>query len=152
MIIEFSNPLNESKYSFPVLECFHILGFIMLVGTTAVVDFRLLGVGMKHQTAADLAKNLAPWTLIGLVLVLLSGPMLYSSDPDMYWLPGSGVPGNRAFQIKLACLVVALIFNYSLHRKATVTGASPGGGKLIACASLALWAGVIAGGMFIGFA
>src|SRR5580698_5201688 len=92
MLIEFTNPLNESELSFPVLECFHILGFIMLVGTTAVVDFRLLGVGMRRQTVADLAKNLAPWTLIGLVLVLLSGPLLFSSDPDMYYL-------NRAFQI-----------------------------------------------------
>jgi hypothetical protein len=145
MIIEFSNPLNESKYSFPVLECFHILGFIMLVGTTAVVDFRLLGVGMRHQTAADLAKNLAPWTLIGLVLVLLSGPLLFSSDPDMYYL-------NRAFQIKMVCLVLAIVFNYTVHRRATKAAAAASGSKLIACASLALWASVIAGGMFIGFA
>ncbi len=149
MIIEFSNPLNDSPYSFPVLECFHILGFIMLVGTTAVVDFRLLGVGMRHQTVADLAKNLAPWTLAGLVLVLLSGPLLFSSDPDMYYL-------NRAFQIKMVCLVLALVFNYTVHRKATGAAAGSsgggGGGKLIACASLVLWASVIAGGMFIGFA
>jgi hypothetical protein len=145
MLIEFTNPLNESELSFPVLECFHILGFIMLVGTTAVVDFRLLGVGMRRQTVADLAKNLAPWTLIGLVLVLLSGPLLFSSDPDMYYL-------NRAFQIKMVCLVLAILFNYTIHRKATVTAATPGGGKLIACTSLALWFSVIAGGMFIGFA
>ncbi len=145
MLIEFTNPLNESQLSFPVLECFHILGFIMLVGTTAIVDFRLLGLGMRHQTAAELAKNLAPWTLIGLVLVLLSGPMLFSSDPDMYYL-------NRAFQIKMVCLVLAIVFNYTVHRKATSTAAAPGGGKLIATASLALWASVIAGGMFIGFA
>jgi hypothetical protein len=70
----------------------------------------------------------------------------------MYWLPGSGVPANRAFQIKMACLVLALVFNYTLHRKATGAGASAGGGKLIACVSLALWVSVIAGGMFIGFA
>lgn len=143
MIIEFSNPLNESPLSFPVLECFHILGFIMLVGTTAVVDFRLLGLGMRHQTVPDLAKNLAPWTLIGLVLVLLSGPMLFSSDPDMYYT-------NRAFQIKMVCLALALIFNYTLHRKAV--SPSGAGGKWIACASLGLWTSVIAGGMFIGFA
>jgi hypothetical protein len=110
-----------------------------------VVDFRLLGLGMQRQTVADLAKNLAPWTLFGLVLVLLSGPLLFSSDPDMYYL-------NRAFQIKMICLVLALVFNYTLHRKATVTAASPAGGKLIASASLALWASVIAGGIFIGFA
>lgn len=145
MMVEFTNPLNQLPLSFPVLECFHILGFILLVGTTTVVDFRLLGVGMRHQTVTDLAENLAPWTLIGLVLVLLSGPMLFSSDPGMYYL-------NQAFQIKMAFLVVALVFNYTLHRKATVTAGSPGGGKWIACTSLALWTGVIAGGMFTGFA
>src|SRR5579863_9352265 len=145
MIIEFTNPLNESPLSFPVLECFHILGFIILVGTTSVVDFRLLGLGMRHQTVADLAKNLSPWTLIGLVLVLLSGPLLYSSDPDMYYT-------NRAFQVKMVCLLLAIVFNYTIHRKATVAAATPAGGKLIAFGSLALWASVIAGGIFIGFA
>src|ERR1700676_2295665 len=83
MLIAFENPLNQSELTFPILECFHILGFAVTVGTIALVDFRLLGFGLR-QNAADLSKVLAPWTLLGLVTVLLSGPLLFSSDPDMY--------------------------------------------------------------------
>ena len=39
MLIE--NPLNSSPLTFPVLECVHIVGFALSVGTIAVVDFRL---------------------------------------------------------------------------------------------------------------
>ena len=62
MLIAFENPLNESALAFPVLECFHILGFAMTLGTIALVDFRLLGFGLR-QNAGDLAKAVAPWTL-----------------------------------------------------------------------------------------
>src|SRR5512135_830711 len=109
MLIAFENPLNESPLTFPVLECFHILGFAMAVGTIALVDFRLLGFGLRGH-AGELSKALAPWTLFGLLLVLLSGPMLFSSDPDMYYL-------NLSFQIKMVLLVLAIVFHYTIRRK-----------------------------------
>lgn len=57
MLLAFSNPLNESALAFPVLECIHIIGFALSIGTIAIVDFRLLGIGMKRQTPADLLKD-----------------------------------------------------------------------------------------------
>ena len=52
MLIAIQNPLNESALTFPILECFHILGFAVTVGTIALVDFRLLGFGLRRQNAA----------------------------------------------------------------------------------------------------
>jgi hypothetical protein len=145
MLIAIQNPLNESALSFPILECFHIVGFAMAVGTIALVDFRLLGFGLRRQTAAELAKALAPWTLFGLILVLLSGPMLFSSDPDMYYL-------NRAFQIKMVLLLLAIVFHYTIRRKLLRGELSPDRNKpVVACISLALWTSVIFAGIFIGF-
>jgi len=144
MLIAFQNPLNESALAFPILECFHIVGFAIALGTIALVDFRLLGFGLRRQNAAELSKALAPWTLFGLALVLLSGPMLFSSDPDMYYL-------NRSFQIKMVLLLLALVFHYTLRRKLLGGGASPNLNKLAACISLALWTGVIFTGIFIAF-
>ena len=129
---------------FPVLECFHILGFILLAGSIALVDFRLLGALLRDQKAAELTTDAAPWTLIGLALVLTSGALLFASDPDHYYL-------NHAFQVKMAILLLALVFHYTIHGRAVRPGASPGWGRLAACVSLALWAGVIGGGIFIGF-
>ncbi len=43
MFIE--NPFSTSPNAFAVLECFHIAGFALAIGMTALVDFRLLGFG-----------------------------------------------------------------------------------------------------------
>jgi len=141
MLIE--NPLNSSALAFPILECFHIVGFAFSVGTIALVDFRLLGWGMRRETPAQIASDTFYWTLGGLVVMVMSGLMLFSSDPDMYYL-------NWAFDLKMFFLVLAIIFQYTIHRK-TANSAAPGSGKLVACISIFLWCCVIFGGIFIGF-
>jgi hypothetical protein len=135
------NPLDSSPMIFPVLECFHIIGMALLVGTTALVDFRVLGLGMRHQTAAELAGDVKPWGHIGLAVMLLSGPMLFLSDWDMYWF-------NKAFRVKMILLLLAIAFNFTVHRKSIDSGAPS---KAVALTSLLLWTGVIAGGLFIAF-
>jgi hypothetical protein len=140
MLIE--NPLNSSPLVFPVLECIHILGFSFAVGTIALVDLRLLGLGMLRETPAELGKDTFFWTLGGLIVMLFSGLMLFSSDPDNYYL-------NYAFDLKMVFFVSAIIFNYTIHRKALMSDAPRG--KWVACISLILWSGVLFGGIFIGF-
>jgi hypothetical protein len=142
MLIE--NPLNSSALVFPVLECCHIVGFALSIGTIAIVDFSLLGVGTRRQGPAQLARDTWLWTLGGLVLMLFSGLLLFSSDPDMYYL-------NWAFLIKMFFFVAAVIFNYTIHRKAVSSDTPTPHGKLVASVSLALWVLVIFGGIFIGF-
>jgi len=135
------NPLTSSEYSFPVLECFHIVGFSIGIGTAALVNFRLLGAGLLKQPAAQLQKDLQPWTILGLTLAILSGALLYSTDPDKYYL-------NLSFLFKIACLIVAIVFQFTILRKAAVKG---GAGKIAASISLLLWACVVFGGIFIAF-
>lgn len=142
-VLLIENPLNASPLSFPVLECFHIVGFAFSVGTIALVDFRLLGWGMRRETPAQIARETFFWTLGGLVVMILTGLMLFSSDPDMYYL-------NWAFDLKMFFLVLAIVFNYTIHRK-TAMANQPTRGKLVACVSIALWTCVIFGGIFIGF-
>ena len=139
-----TNPLNSSALAFPILECFHIVGFAFSIGTIAIVDFSLLGIGVRGQSPAELARDTWLWTLGGLVVMLFSGLMLFSSDPDMYYL-------NWAFLIKMVFFVSAVIFHYTVHRKAVSSDTPPPNRKLVAWVSLALWAGVIFGGIFIGF-
>jgi uncharacterized protein DUF6644 len=144
MFLAVANPLNSSELIFPTLEVIHIVGFAVLVGTIAIVDFRLLNLGMRRQKAAEVASDLAPWTAIGLAMVLLSGPLMFSSDPDMYYL-------NRSFQVKMVLLLAAIIFQYTIHRKVAKSEGPPFRQKLVACVSMVLWVGVIFGGIFIAF-
>ena len=144
MILLVDNPLNESAFTFPILECIHIIGFAFSVGTIALVDLRLLGVTMLRQTPAELLKDTRLWTLAGIVTMILSGLMLFSSDPDMYYL-------NASFNFKMICLVLAIVFNYTIHRKVASTKSPPVKAKVVACLSLALWGSVVFGGIFIAF-
>jgi len=139
-----NNPLNTNEWAFPVCEIVHIIGFAMLIGTITIVDLRLLGVGMKKQTAAELVADTAPWTLLGLVLVLISGPLIFSSDPNLYM-------GNQSFRFKITMLLLAILFNWTLHRK-VATSPNPGGmGTLVGGVSMLMWTSVIFGGIFIAF-
>jgi hypothetical protein len=136
------NPLSTSPAAFPILECIHIAGFALSIGMTALVDFRLLGIGLPKQTPAEIARAFDWWMLCGLIVAVFSGLLLFSTDPDMYYL-------NWSFLIKMACLLLAIAFNYSIHRRAIASRFSPAAGRLVACISLALWVSVIFGGIFI---
>lgn len=138
------NPLNVSAWIFPILEIFHIAGFAVAIGTVALVDFRLLGVGMRQQTPGQLAAGLHLVTLTGLLTAIVSGMLLYATDPDKFYLNGS-------FLLKMACLLLAILFHYTIHRKVAVSGTAAGAGKLVALVSLALWIAVVFGGIFIEF-
>jgi hypothetical protein len=136
------NPLAISAGAFPVLECVHIAGFALSIGMTALVDFRLLGFGLQKQTPAQIARAFEWWMLTGLIVAVFSGLLIFSTDADMYYL-------NWSFLIKMACLVLAIAFNYTIHRRAISPGLSPRAARLVACVSLALWVSVIFGGIFI---
>ena len=139
-----ANPLNSSELAFPVLECFHIVGFAVAIGSVALVDLRLLGIGLRRQTPGQIIHDTSLWTLTGLTVSILAGLLLFSTDPDKYYL-------NTPFVFKGVCLVLAIVFNYTIHRKVLVAGASPAAGRLVACVSLALWISVISGGMLVSF-
>ena len=139
-----TNPLNTTEWAFPVAECIHIAGFALSIGTVAIVDLRLLGLGLRNQTSAQLVRDTTPWTLIGLAIMLISGPVIFSSNPVFYL-------SNGAFQIKMACLLLAIIFNYTIHFKVAMSKDSPMLKKLVGAISLALWVSVVAGGLFIAF-
>lgn len=141
MILE--NPL-EAEIAFPILECFHIAGFAVAIGTVALADFRMLGFGLRKQSPAEIAKNTGILTLISLLTAIFSGMLMYSTDPDKYYL-------NWSFLIKVACLIVAIVFHYTVHRKIVYSDVITGGSKAVACVSLALWASVVFGGIFIAF-
>jgi hypothetical protein len=139
-----NNPLNTNEWAFPVCEVLHIIGFAIAIGTITMVDLRLLGIGMKKESAADLVKDTAPWTLAGLALVLISGPLIFSSQPDVYLY-------NSSFRFKLTALALAIIYNYTIHRRVALSKTSGGVAALAGLISLALWASVVFGGIFIAF-
>lgn len=128
----------------PVLEIVHIAAFAFSIGTIAIVDLRLLGLGMRRQTPAQLVRATAVWTLSGLLLVVTSGMLLVTTDPASYFY-------NPAFRFKMVCLLAAIIYNYTVHRKVAASGHSAIAGGLAGGLSIALWLSVVFGGIFYAF-
>ena len=139
-----TNPLNNNEWSFPLLEIIHIVGLAIAMGTIFMVDLRLIGIGMRRRLSSQLSKDLAPWTLGGLAAALMSGPLIFSSDPNMYM-------NNTSFQLKMGALLIALLYQYTIHRKVAFSDPSPIVGALTGIVSVALWVSVVAGGIFIAF-
>jgi|SRR5580704_1129903 hypothetical protein len=140
-----SYPLNNNEWSFPLLEIIHIGAFTLSIGTIALVDLRMLGLAMMRRPAAELYKDTWMWTLVGLAIMLTTGPLIFFSDPIMYL-------HNSSFMFKMYALAIAIIYNYTIHRKVALSpDTSPGVGKAVGAISLALWISVVAGGLFIAF-
>ena len=142
MFIE--NPLNVSEWTFPILEVLHISSFATAIGTVALVNFRLLGLGLREQTAGQLTKDTSTATLISLFVALFTGLLMYSTDPDKFYL-------NVSFLFKITCLLLAILFHYTVYRRVVLADSSPAVRGLVAVVSLALWVGVVFGGIFIEF-
>jgi hypothetical protein len=140
------NPIARWEWVFPVVESIHICGFTLLVGTIAILDLRLLGVWLKRQAVAQLAKDLSPWIWTGIVVQLITGPYLFSSDPGEYIQVA-------AFRTKMVLFLVALIYHFTVMRKATApmeASASLGWRRPAAALSLGLWISVMLAGLWIG--
>jgi len=139
-----SHFINSYEWVFPAVQSLHFIGFAMSIGTIAIVDLRLLGLGMRRQGPAELAADLAPWTHVGIAVMLTTGPLMFSTDAVAYHF-------NPSFQFKMACLMLALLFHFTVHRRAVRPDVPPIAAKLAAATSLLLWTAVVAGGRMIAF-
>lgn len=139
-----ANPLNNNEWAFPLLEIIHIASFAMSIGTIAIVDLRLLGLGMRHQTPAQLVKATQLWTLVGIFLAVTSGMLLVTTDPVSYFY-------NGAFRFKMGCLLAAIIYNYSVHWKVATSEQAAFTRGITGALSIALWLAVVFGGIFYAF-
>jgi hypothetical protein len=58
---------------------------------------------------------------------------------------------NSSFQFKMVALLIALVFQYTIHRKVAFSNPVPVVGLLTGIVSVVLWVSVVAGGLFIAF-
>jgi hypothetical protein len=140
-----ADALNDTAWAFPLAECIHIGGFAIGVGSIALVDFRMLNLALRKETPARILHYTELWTVVALIFVMFSGFTLFVSQIDAYMI-------NPIFPIKMFVLAVALVYNFTIHRKvATMHHPSPSLSKTVAVVSLLLWVAVVFGGIFTGF-
>ena len=138
--------IRSSRFYFPIIETFHLLALTMLFGAIIVLNLRLCGLIMKHQPVQQVSRDLSPWALWSLVVILVSGFMLFCSEAMKCF---ASVP----FQIKMMFLFAAIAFHFTIHRKVTRSEREPkrAWGVIIGGINVLLWLGVGLGGRAIGF-
>ena len=145
--------IRESDWLFAAIESLHLIGLAALGGAILLVDLRLLGVLLKDEPIRDLASD-AQRVLVGsLVLMVSSGVLLYLSEATKFYSGDFWSSAEFPFIYKMLFLALALVFTFTVRRRALSSDAPPAGGvrTLIALTSLLLWLGVAIGGRGIGF-
>jgi hypothetical protein len=141
------NAIRQSSWLFPVIEAIHLLGLGVIGGAVLVVDLRLLGLGLRRQSTAELARDAQPWLIGSLLLMMTTGGLLFLSESiKLYY--------HDAFWFKMASLFLAIVFTFTIQRKVILAGETrmrPVWSKVVALVSILLWSGVGIGGRWIGF-
>lgn len=138
--------LGQAPLIFGILaQLFHIAGLVLVLTSILLVNLRLLGVGLTHFTAPQLANYTKPFVITGLAFLVLSGVFMLAPSAALY-------EPNPAFWFKMKLFVVALVIQYSLYRK-VAAAENPQRWLAIftAIISILLWFGVGLAGRAIGF-
>ena len=142
--------MRQELWLYPAVEILHIWGFVVLVGSIAMFDLRLLGLS-RGISVRLLSRHLLPWTLGALLVIVPTGLMMFMAHAGEFI-------SNRAFVLKLTLIFAAGINAAAFHLGSFRTvqqwdsGASaPAAAKLHATLSLLIWMGVIACGRLLAY-
>lgn len=139
--------IRDSTWLFPLIEAFHLVGLAVIGGAVLLVDFRLLGLGLKRQRVAELARDAQPWVIGGVIVMIATGVPLFLSEAIKCYY-------SFAFWIKMTALALAIVFTFTVRRRVTLTEEvriSPTLSRIVGAISILLWATVGWGGRWIGF-
>jgi hypothetical protein len=82
----------------------------LLLTAVLLVSLRLLGLGLKQQSLAEVEKLARPFLWWGLAATVVSGTLFFISTAVIY-------ATKEALQIKLVLLVLALLLQFGLIRR-----------------------------------
>jgi hypothetical protein len=139
--------ISSSTWAFAVIESMHLLALSVIGGAVIIVDLRLLGLGLRGQSLAQVARDAQPWFVGSLIVMLVTGVALFLSEPVKCYY-------STPFWVKMTSLALSIVFAFTVRRKVTQsdeTRVKPVWFKAVALVSLVLWFGVGAGGRWIGF-
>lgn len=139
--------IRTSPWAFAVIESVHLLGLAAIGGAVLLVDLRLLGLGLRRQPVAQVARDAQRWLVGSLVVMLSTGVALFLSESIKCYY-------STPFWVKMTSLLLAIVFTFTVRRKVALADEvrmRPIWRKVVALVSLALWFSVGASGRWIGF-
>ena len=142
--------MRQSLWLYPIVEILHIIGFVVLVGSAAMFDLRLLGLS-RQLPVTGMESHLLTWARASVFLIVPTGGLMFIAHANEF-------AGNPAFRLKLFFLVLAALNAALFHLRPfkQVAGwdqgtRAPLAARVAACLSLVLWTGVIACGRLLAY-
>ena len=124
--------ISESLWIYPLDQAIHLVFLALFAGSILILDIRLLGFGMREQSVAKVARDSAPWVIIGFLGLVATGiPQLIQNAMREYY--------SEFFWIKMYVLPVALIYTFTVRRKVAQAEdgrVSPGVQKIVGLVSI----------------
>jgi hypothetical protein len=134
---------SPSVFAFPTVLSFHTLGMGIVAGLSAAIDLRILG--FAPQVPLSNLKRYYPWLWFGFWLNAESGVVLLVGYPTKALT-------NPVFYGKLACVALGVVVQMLIRRRVLRSDDRvPPWGRLLAAASLVLWAAAITSGRFLAY-
>ncbi|MEM7499063.1 MAG: hypothetical protein AAF371_13860 [Pseudomonadota bacterium] len=140
-----ADTVRYSRWVYAGVNGTHVLAVALLVGAIVPMDLRLLGLWQGIDRAA-LARVLVPVAAIGLVLALVTGPMLFATRAVRY-------ASYDIVLLKLALVGLGAGLAILLHARAGlwIDRATPRQAAFHGAASLVCWIGALACGRLIAY-
>ena len=143
--------VQSDNWAFPGLEAVHVISVMLVFGSIAMLDLRLLGLSARGHAATRINDEVLPWTWAAFVVAAVTGALLFFAQAAAYAV-------NREFQIKMLLIVLAGI-NLAVFHVLTWKGVqtwnsaptTPRGARIAAVISLICWTGVIIAGRWVGW-
>ncbi len=143
--------LPGTVWVFPIVETIHILCLVVVFGTIAMVDLRLLGVLGRKVPFTTLYQELIPLTWWAFAGAVVSGSILATGKIADYL-------HSPQFIVKFVLMAAAginmALFHTGAYRQIgswDKTVPTPTRARLAGALSLAFWIGVIFSGRWVGF-
>jgi hypothetical protein len=143
--------IRDSLWLFPVIETLHIFGIVALVGSTSILDLRLMGLTFRDEAVTKLAERFLPWTWFGFAVQLITGLLLFASEASKMYV-------NWAFRLKMALIfaagINAVVFHLLAYKSAGKwenDPVAPISARIAGAISILLWFGIVAAGRWIAY-
>ena len=141
-----SEAIRESVWFYALDQSVHLVALGVFAGAVLIVDFRLLGRGMRQQPVADVARDAQPWLIWAFLALLVTGiPQVLSTAMKEFYSP--------FFWFKMEVMAVGLVFTFTIRRRVALADEArvgPFWGKVVGLVSIVLWTAVAIPARLIG--
>lgn len=138
-----SQAIGGSIWIYPLVQAIHLVFLALFAGAILIVDLRLLGVTLRSQPVAQVARDARPWLIAGFLGLVCTGiPQLMQNASREYY--------SEYFWYKMYLIAFGLIFTLTVRRKSTQGAESGPAGRLVGLVSILVWGSVVVNARLIG--